>query len=421
MAGNNGRTSEYTADSGYSYGSYGTRELRDYTGKTKKKTIVRTSVDIPFLILTLIILTIGVIMVLSASFARSYFTSGDPTKYFIKQLIFAVSGVALMMLFSRFSVSFFKKVSMPLLVVSLFLLAIVPIIGVEDNGAKRWIDIGITTFQPSEIVKLAVIMSFSVMICIYGDKMKTFKYGVLPFGIILAIITGLLFLEPHLSAAVIIIGIGAIMLFAGGTRLRWFGLGIAIVAVVGVVALKTMDHAALRMEAWKDPFSDPQGKGWQTIQSLYAIGSGGILGLGLGQGRQKYLYLPEEHNDFIFSVVCEELGLVGALLILMLFSMLIIRGFWLAMHARDKYGALVVMGITSQLAMQVFLNIAVVTNTIPCTGISLPFFSYGGTALWIQLIEMGIILAISRDIPLKTKKRTKKESDEELEIEKDEK
>ena len=165
------------------------------------------------------------------------------------------------------------------------------------------------------------------------------------------------------------------------------------------------EYAGERIVAWLDKDYSPLDARWQTNNSLYAIGSGGILGLGLGQGRQKYLYLPEEHNDFIFSVVCEELGFVGAILIIILFAMLIVRGYWLALHARDRYGALVITGLTSLLALQVFLNIAVVTNLVPCTGISLPFFSYGGTALWMQLVEIGIILSISRDIPLKVKKR----------------
>ncbi|MGM9521733.1 MAG: putative lipid II flippase FtsW [Oscillospiraceae bacterium] len=381
--------------------AYSQRELRD---RTQAKHVKRGPLDLPFLLLTLLILTIGVVMVLSASFARAYYTDSignNPTYYFGRQLLFAVSGSALMIAASRFSVSFYKRIAMPLLIVSVFMLLLVPIIGVSENGAKRWISLGFTTFQPSEIAKLAVILSFAAMICVYKDKMKTFKYGVLPFAIVLVVIVGLLILEPHLSASVIIIAIGAIMMFAGGTKWQYFAVGFVAVALVGVLLITQMGYASDRVTSWLDPFSDPQGDGFQTIQSLYAIGSGGLLGLGLGQGRQKYLYLPEEHNDFIFSVVCEELGFIGALLILLLFALLIIRGYWLALHARDRFGALVITGITSLLAIQVFLNVAVVTNLVPCTGISLPFFSYGGTALWIQLIEMGIVLSISRDIPLR--------------------
>ena len=377
-----------------------------------RKQVRRGPIDLPFMLLTLLILTIGVVMVLSASFARAYYTDSignNPTYYFGRQLLFAVSGTALMLAASRFTVNFYKRVAMPLLIGSVFMLVLVPFIGVEENGAKRWIDLGFTTFQPSEVAKLAVILSFAVMICVFREKMKTFKYGVLPFAVVLAVVVGLLILEPHLSASVIIIAIGAIMMFAGGTKWQYFAAGFVVVALVGLLLVTQMGYASSRISSWLDPFSDPQGDGFQIIQSLYSIGSGGLLGLGLGQGHQKYLYLPEEHNDFIFSVVCEELGLIGALLILVLFALLIVRGYWLALHTRDKFGALVITGITSLLAIQVFLNVAVVTNLVPCTGISLPFFSYGGTALWIQLVEMGIVLAVSREIPLR--RAEKKDAD----------
>ena len=362
----------------------------------------RGPMDVPFLLLVLIILTIGVITVLSASFARAYYKHDEPTRFFIRQLFFAVTGVGIMVVLSRFHVSFFRRNSMLLLLIAIGLLALVPIIGKTFNGAKRWIGIGdLFTVQPSEIAKIAVIMSFSYMICMFKDRMKTFKYGVLPFGVIILFVVGLLLLEPHLSASVIIIAIGAIMMFAGGTAWKWFIAGGIGVGAAGYLIVTKMAYASSRITSWRDPFSDPTDSGWQIIQSLYSIGSGGLLGLGIGQSRQKYLYLPEEYNDFIFSVFCEEMGYVGAILLLVLFALLIIRGYWLALHARDRYGALVITGITSLIAIQVFLNVAVVTNLVPNTGISLPFFSYGGTALWIQLAEMGIVLSISRDIPLK--------------------
>lgn len=377
-----------------------------YTRTSSKSTqLQRGPMDMPFLLLTLIILTIGVVMVLSASFARAYYASGNPTKYFTRQMAFAITGVGLMYIASRMKVSFYRRWAMPLLFISIVLLALVPIIGVNGGGAKRWLGIGSYTFQPSEIAKLAVILSFAHMICVFKDKMKTFKYGILVFGGVIAVIVGLLLLEPHLSASVIIIALGAIMMFVGGAKLYWFLGGGAVVAAVGFIVVTKMSYASSRISSWQDPFSDATGDGWQIIQSLYSIGSGGLLGLGLGQGRQKYLYLPEEHNDFIFAVYCEELGFIGAVLLLLLFALLICRGYWLAMHARDRFGALVITGITSLLAIQVILNVAVVTNLVPCTGISLPFFSYGGTALWIQLVEMGIVLAISRDIPLKSSKK----------------
>ena len=256
--------------------------------------------------------------------------------------------------------------------------------------------------------------------------MKTMKYGVAPFVLIAVIVVALLVREPHYSAAVIIIALSAIMMFAGGTRLRWFLLAALAAALLAgavlFVSLRTpireasaqsitehlseikwgdkLGYAGRRIDAWLDPEEDPLGEGFQIRQSLLAVGSGGMLGQGLGQSRQKYLYLPEEHNDYIFAIICEELGFIGAMLILMLFALLIIRGYWLALHAKDKYSSLITIGITSLLAIQVFLNVAVVTNLVPATGISLPFFSYGGTALWIQLVQMGIILAVSREIPL---------------------
>ena len=378
--------------------SFNNREELPELPKARK----RGNVDLPFLVLTLFILTIGVVMVLSASFARGYYASEKGPMYFFKrQLIFAVSGVVLMIVTSHIRPTTMRRWSMHLLILSIFMLILVPIIGVEDNGAKRWISLGFTTFQPSEIAKLAEILAFANMICRFKNKMGTFKYGVLPFVIVVVVIVGLLLLEPHLSASVIILAIAIVMMWAGGTRSFWFVGGIIVVGLAGVVLITNMGYASDRITAWLHPEDDPLGKGFQILQSLYAIGSGGLLGLGIGQSRQKYLYLPEEHNDYIFSVVCEELGFIGAMLILVLFAMLIIRGFWIALHANTRFDSLVATGITSMLAIQVFLNVGVVTNLLPSTGISMPFFSYGGTALWIQLVEMGIILSVSRDIPIK--------------------
>jgi len=393
-------------------------------------------IDKPMLVITLVILLIGVIMVLSASFARGYYSASDPLRLFSRQFIFAVSGVILMLITSRLSVKTISRWSIHLLLISIGLLVLVLIIGNRVNGARRWIGIGgeysSLTFQPSEIAKLALILAFAQITCKLGkDKMKTFKFGVLPFAVITVVMIVLLRLEPHLSAIIIITALAAIMMFAGGTKLRWFILAIAILAAmvsgfiffqlratvpdVGMrdVSVETvrenLDLSALgyegrRITAWLNPDADPLRDGFQIRQSLNAVGSGGLLGLGLGQSRQKHLYLPEEHNDYIFAIVCEELGFIGAMLILLLFTLLIIRGYWLAMNANDKYSSLITIGITSLLAIQVFLNVAVVTNLLPATGISLPFFSYGGTALWIQLVQIGIILAVSREIPLTKEK-----------------
>ena len=411
------------------------RDLSSELMDTGKKS---PGIDKPLFVITLVILLIGVIMILSASFARGYYTESDPLRLFSRQFVFAISGIALMLVTSRLSVRTISRWSMQLLLVSIVLLVLVLIIGIRVNGARRWIGIGgensSLTFQPSEIAKLALILSFAQMMCKLGkERMKTFKFGVLPFAIVTGIMIVLLRLEPHLSAIIIVTALAAIMMFAGGTKLRWFLLVIAVLfAMVGGfiyfqlrstvpdveirdVSVETvrdnldlsgLGYEGRRINAWLNPDADPLRDGFQIRQSLNAVGSGGLLGLGLGQSRQKHLYLPEEHNDYIFAIVCEELGFIGAMLILMLFVLLIIRGYWLAMHANDKFSSLITIGITSLLALQVFLNVAVVTNLLPATGISLPFFSYGGTALWIQLIQIGIILAVSREIPL-TKEKSK--------------
>lgn len=383
--------------------SYEQSRLADYT---EDSTIQRGRMDLPFMLLTLLLLTIGVVMVLSSSFARAYYdieneTGGDATYYFVRQLIFAVGGVGVMLIFSRFPMALYRRTSSIVMLAGIVCLALVPIIGTTVNGAKRWINLGFTTFQPSEIAKIGVILYFSSLICKFRDRMQTFRYGIAPFLVVLVIIIGLLLLEPHISASIIIVAVTVVLLFVGGVKLRWFVGGGAVLVLAFLVVVTQFSHASTRIQTWLDPFADTTGDGWQIVQSLYAIGSGGVTGLGLGQSRQKYLYLPEEHNDFIFSVICEELGYIGALLILALFALLIVRGYWLAMHARDRYSFFVCVGITTLLALQVILNVAVCTNLVPCTGISLPLFSYGGTALLIQMAEMGIILSMSRDIPAK--------------------
>jgi len=372
----------------------------------------RGSVDTPFAVLTLLLLATGVVMVLSASFARAYYTQDkNATYYFTRQLFFALSGCGIMYFASFFPLDFFRRWSFVILAASAVLLLLVLVAGTEANGARRWFSLGGVSFQPSETAKIALILFYARLICSFGEKMRLFRCGVLPFAIISGAIVGLLVLEPHLSASIIVLGITAVMMFLGGTRLKWFFiLGAAALGSFAVMAFG-MDYSSDRITAWLDPFADSSDTGYQIVQSLYSIGSGGLSGLGLGQSRQKNLYLPEEHNDFIFAVVCEELGFIGAVLILAMFSLLIVRGFWLAMHCRDRYSCLVCAGVSSLLALQVILNVAVVTNLIPCTGISLPFFSYGGTALWIQLFEMGIILSASRAIPEKgaeTYKRPRK-------------
>ena len=386
---------------------------------TMEEQLARGPVDLPFLMLVLMLTGIGVVMVFSASFATAFYVNDNPTYYFMRQLLFAVAGIAIMYVTSRINYQSYRWMSVFVLGIAFIslLLVFTPLgWGREEVGAQRWVYIGPINFQPSEIAKLGVVLYFasrlskrntekprrlnprSVLSGPLGFLQRIGFLELVPYILILGAVAGLMLLEPHMSGTILILVGGAAVLFAAGIKLYWFvGGGALAAAGLGFIITAT-PYMTSRIELWKDPWSDPLGKGFQTIQSLYAIGSGGLLGLGLGKSRQKFLYLPEPENDFIFSIVCEELGLVGASVVLILFALLIIRGYWIAIHARDRFGALLVVGFTTLLAVQVFLNIAVVTNFMPTTGISLPFFSYGGTALVIQLAEMGVILGVSRQI-----------------------
>ena len=357
----------------------------------------RGMLDVPYLVLTVLLTVIGLVMLFSASYASAISEGLAPTHYFIRQGCFAAAGIAVMLLVSRLNYQAWRFLAFWVLggAVLLLIAVAIPGIGVSHNGARRWIRIGVE-FQPSEFAKLGVVLTFAAAMSVYRDKMKTFRYGVLPFAAILAVIAVLLYLEPHLSATVIVLLLGAVMMFLGGTRLRWFALGALGGGALVLLYIRTKGYASDRIMAWKNPFDYAKDEGYQIVQSLYAIGSGGLFGLGFGHSRQKYLYLPEPENDYLFAIVCEELGLVGALLVLALFVLLIVRGYWIALHARDRFGSLLTAGLTTLLALQVFFNIGVVTNFLPATGISLPFFSYGGTALVLQLAEMGIVLSVSR-------------------------
>lgn len=372
---------------------YENTRLHDYTTSND---IDRGRADLSLIMMTLLLLTIGVVMVLSASYANAYYTKESASYYFVRQALFALSGIAVMFIASRMPMGVYRRLSGMVLLISVGLLVAVLVMGKLTNGATRWIDFGFTTFQPSELAKLGLVLYYAMLISHYKEKMKTFRYGILPFALILGVIAVLLALEPHVSAILIISAIALVMLFVGGVQLRWFiGGGLSVGALL-LIAYTAFDYVKLRIAAWQNPFADAAGSGYQVVQSLYAIGSGGLLGLGLGNSRQKFLYLPEEHNDYIFSVICEELGYIGAILLLALFAVLILRCYWIALHARDRFSMLVGVGIATQLALQVIMNIAVCTNSIPCTGVSLPFFSYGGTAIITLLLEMGVLLNISR-------------------------
>ena len=357
-------------------------------------------VDLPFLVLVLALVAFGLVMLFSASYAVALYRRGDPYAYIRPQLLYAALGLAAMWLASRVDYHIYHKLAWPVLGVSLVLLAAVRFMP-EYNGCKRWLLIpGVGTLQPSEIAKFAVVLAFAHIISLNASRMQSFAVGVLPFALVLGAVAVLMLLEPHLSGTLLILGIGAVLMFVGGTALKWFLLaGVSAVGAVGAAVAVMPDlvpYAAARLASWLDPFADPLGDGHQTIQSLYAIGSGGATGLGLGNSRQKHLFVPEPQNDFIFSIVCEELGFVGALAVIALFVLLLLRGITLAVRAPDRFGGLLVVGFVVQVAMQAALNIAVVTNTIPNTGISLPFFSSGGTSLMMLLGEMGVVLSVSR-------------------------
>ncbi len=367
----------------------------------KKQTRVVESdlgvMDLPYLLLTLLLVIIGLIMLFSASFARAYYITGNSASYFTSQAIFALLGIAAMYGMSRVPYEWYFKLSRLIYGASVLLLVAVLLVGTNVNGATRWINLGFTQLQPSEIAKLSLIISLSVLMTRNQTDIKSPRTFLACAGA-LGIIAVLLIAEPHFSATIIVAALWFCMMAIGGTNRKYLGIIVAV-GVAGLLFLLLRGgYTNARITAWRDPEADPLDSGLQILQSEYAIGSGGLLGLGFGKSRQKYLYLPEEHNDYIFAIICEELGFIGAVGILILFALLIIRGYWIAMHARDRFSMLLAAGLTTLLALQVLLNVAVVTNLLPSTGISLPFFSSGGTALIMQLAESGIMLNISRSI-----------------------
>ncbi len=389
--------------------------LPDGPGKTAprlepSRTIIkdRGLPDLPFLLLTVMLVIIGLIILYSASYPRA---SNDPdcnfngAYYFVRQLGFAVAGLGFLWLASIIHSDWLRLFSGFIMAIAILCLILVLFIGTIANGSRRWLNLGLFSFQPSEVAKAAVVIYFAALSLKFGNKMQDLHHGFLLFLPVLAVISLLMVAEPHLSGTIIICLIGAIMMLMGGTRLRYFIITLLSAALI-LLLLRAllpetfnkllMRYAQDRIMAWRDPEAYADDESYQIVQSLYAIGSGGLTGLGLGKSRQKYLYLPEEHNDYIFAIACEELGFVGAALILLLFALLIWRGYWIALHASGAYASLLAAGFTTLLAIQVLLNIAVVTNLIPATGISLPFFSYGGTALLLNLTEMGVVLGVSR-------------------------
>ena len=398
-------------------------------GKNKKRKrpdwLATGSFDVPFLLLVIIILTIGVVMLFSASYTYAYYNkNGDSAYFFKRQLLFAVIGVGAMLGISKVKYEYFKLVGVLGLPIAWLLLIIVLILPARFGDFHRWIYIGGLSFQPSEIAKLVIILfcawcmernhkkiiGKSVNQSAFSKKISELTNGKIVvydsfvqlclYGAVIVITAGLVYLENHLSGTLLILAIGATMMFMGEFKKHWFII-IGIVAVVLIAFVVTNPeilekYAGARITAWLDKSYDPKGARWQTNNSLYAIGSGGLFGAGLGNSKQKHLFVSEPQNDFIFSIVCEELGFVGASIIILLFALLVWRGVVIGIHAKDRFGALTAIGIVFQVGMQTALNIGVVTDTLPNTGISLPFFSYGGTSLMMLLAEMGMVLSVSR-------------------------
>ena len=354
--------------------------------------------DPVFTLLVLMLLTVGLVMLWSASSAQSEYDSGytESTRYLAKQAICALLGLGCMWLFSQIGAGIWLRFSGQIYLISIGLLLLVLVAGQSVNGAKRWISIAGIQFQPSEIAKFAMILMNARLSRSFAERVGEFRYGVMGFGVALLGILIPLALEKHLSAILLMGMVAVVMMFISGTKMRYLMMGAGGAVLFVLVYISLMGYAGDRVSAWLDPASDPSDTGYQILQSLYAIGSGGVFGLGFGKSRQKYLYLPFQYNDYIFAILCEELGLVGAVGIMILFACLILRGYWIAIHARDRFSSMLAAGLTTLLAVQTILNLCVVTNLLPSTGIALPFFSYGGTALAVNLGEMGIILSISR-------------------------
>ena len=370
-------------------------EKRLYAKEDRRKA---QGVDIPFLVLLLLLLAVGRVMLYSASYAQSQYDTHYEisTKYLQKQAVCALLGLICLWIFSRIPAEFWLRIAWGVYGAGIVLLLLVLVMGESVNGAQRWINIAGIQFQPSEIAKFSMILLLAKLTKRYGSDARQFRYGVLGFGCAMLGLLLPLALEKHLSAIMLMGLVGVVMMFVAGTGTKWLAAGAAAAGLFVVIYITLIGYAGDRVTAWLHPESDPSDTGYQILQSLYAIGSGGLFGLGLGRSRQKYLYLPFQYNDYIFAIICEELGLVGAVLIMVLFAMVISRGYWIALRAKDRFSTVFAAGLVTLIAVQTVLNLCVVTNILPSTGIALPFFSYGGTALAVNLGEMGIVLSISR-------------------------
>ena len=373
-----------------------------------KKTVpnfINNQFDFILFVIIIILLSLGIVMVLSASAPSAIAESGNSYSYVIKQLKAAILGIILMLIISKIDYRIYKKFYKAIYWISvlILLLVLIPGLGSSSNGATRWIDLKFIQFQPSELTKIGLIVFYAGYLADHKSELKSFGKGfVKPLIYILPPIAILYFVQNHLSASVVIGAVTCVMMIMAGCRLLYFviaGLIGALVMTVGIIALQATGKGGFRIKrimSFMDPWADATEVGWQAVQGLYAIGSGGLFGVGLGESKQKYLYIPEPHNDFIFSILAEELGFVGCVIVILLFAIFIWRGILIAIKSPDMFGSLLATGITTLIGVQVIINIGVVTSLIPNTGMPLPFFSYGGTALLILLCSCGVLLNISR-------------------------
>lgn len=367
--------------------------------KKKSKLILKNPLDFTLLITVFILLGLGIITVLSASSPTALAETGDSYKFLYKQAFAAIIGVIAMLVISKIDYKIWQKNYKIIYCICIALLLAVCLLGREAGGAKRWLDLGVFSFQPSELTKVGIIIFFSAWLTKNKEKLRTFKHGFLIPIAYIAVPAFIIFvLQNHFSATVVICLLAVLLTILAGSKIRYFVvIGMPLAAIlVAVIMAKGQEFRIQRLITFFDPWQDIKGDGWQIVQSLYAIGSGGLFGVGLGESKQKYLYIPEPHNDFIFAVLAEELGFIGCAIVIILFAILIWRGITIAMKAPDMFGSLLAAGITSMIAIEVLVNIAVVTASMPVTGMALPFFSYGGTALIITLVSVGILLSVSR-------------------------
>ena len=370
----------------------------------RERNLEKRNIDFPLLIIVLIMLSLGIVMVLSASSPTSLSETGSSYTYVKTQILSAIIGLIGMYIVSKIDYRTYRKFYKIIYVVIIILLASVKFIGYSAGGAKRWISLKYISFQPSEIAKVGLIIFYAELLTRNKDRLDKMWGGFFyPFMFLVPVIVILVVVQNHLSATLLIVMIVSIMMILAGSKLRYFLSFGTIGAALGGIGLFTVakitgkgSFRLDRLVTFLNPFADTKGTGWQVIQSLYAIGSGGLFGVGLGNSTQKYLYLPEAHNDFIFSIIAEELGFIGTLAVIVLFILFIWRGILISMKAKDMFGSLVAAGITTMVGLQAIINIAVVTSSMPNTGMPLPFFSYGGTALLILLCSVGVLLNISR-------------------------